>query len=129
MTKPATFPPKFFHRIRFSNEQGLDAMIASGSTSMVSDDLAVPFSRGHGLLVVSWDGIGRAKVQALGVVTKTGGGKREVKWRRVQCELPESNRSGVQYWRQPTFKFADTVAESFQLKELFEKHMKDAFSE
>ena len=103
-------------------------MIASGSNSMVSDDLAVPFSRGTDF----WLPVGMvlgAKVQALEVVTNTGGGKREVKWRRVQCELPESNRSGAQYWRQPTFKFADTVAESFQLKELFEKHMKDAFSE
>ena len=131
MPKAATFPPKFFHRIRFTNTQDLDAMIAAGSTAVVSDELAAAFSRGHGLLVASWDGVGRAQVHALGIVIGSTGGKRQVQWSRVQCELPESDRGGAHFWTQakPTFKFAESVAESFQLKDLFKKRMTDPFSD
>lgn len=129
MKSAPVFPPRFFHRIRFTNAGELDAMIASGSTAIVSDELAFAFGRGHGLVVANWDGVGRAKVYALGVVISSAGGQRKVQWVRAQCELPESNLGGGHFWMQPkpTFKFAETVAKDFQLKELFEKYITDPF--
>lgn len=124
------FPPKTFHRIRPTNPRALEEMIANRTTGIVSTDLSIKFKRGDGLVVASWDGFGPAKVEALGVVVDIVGSsrQREVKWTSVQFELPRSDRCGGHFWKQPTFAFAETVAEDFRLKEFFSKFLTDPFA-
>ena len=134
MNRVPAFPPRFFHRIKIGGEnipqttdnRRLKEMIASNSTSMVSEKDALPFRQGHGLVVAAWnrwDPATRAQVRALGIVMNTDSASlRKVRWIEVQCELPKITSSGDHFWDQPTFKFADSVAKNFQLAELFEKH-------
>ena len=129
MKRIPVFPPKYFHRIRVANANSLDAMITSSGTGAVSAALTLPFKKGHGLIVASWDGVSPAQVKAIGVIVGTDtAGRVEVRWQRVECELPRSDLRGEQFWKQETFKFAETVADSFRLKELFQKHMPDPFA-
>ena len=133
--KPApTFPPKTFHRIRPPvNPKALEQMVAARTSGIVSEDLALEFRRGDGLVVASWDGFGPGRVEALGVVIGIdAAGRRQVEWVSVQFEIPLADRPrpGGQFWSQakPTFKFADGVAEEFGLKQSFAKHMTDPFA-
>jgi len=129
MKRVPEFPPKVFHRIRPTTERALEAMIASRSTAFVSAELALPFKRGHGLVVGGWDGFGPAKVVALGVVVDiNSSGQPEVEWTRVQFDLPPSELRGAHFWRQQTFKFASTVAESFRLKQFFLEQVRNPFA-
>lgn len=130
MKRIPAFPPKTFHRIRPTRPAALSAMIAARSTAIVSPALVLPFKRGHGLIVASWDRVGPAEVHALGVVIDIGTAEqREIEWVRVQFNLPpRPELGGGHFWNQPTFKFADPVAASFGLKEFFEKYMTDPFA-
>lgn len=137
MSRAPAFPPKLFHRIKFSSDQNLlegelrklDTMIQNRSTSMVSADLALRFKKGNGLVVASWnrwDEASRAEVKALGVVIEIGAAdERKVNWVRVypeKCELPRSYRPGKEKWDNPTVQLDPSVAEDFRLKELFERY-------
>lgn len=130
MPRTPAFPPKIFHRIRPTSLPALNAMIVARSTAIVSPSLVAPFKRGHGLIVASWDGVSPAEVHALGVVVDIDvDEKREIEWKAIRFNLPlRQDLRGAQFWKQPTFKFAATVAESFGLKKFFEKYMTDPFN-
>jgi hypothetical protein len=82
--------------------------------------------------VASWESFDEftpAKVHALGVVIAISAtGQREVEWIRVEFDLPRSQLRGAEHWRKPTFEFAETVAESFRLRQFFSKHLTDPFA-
>jgi hypothetical protein len=130
-TATPAFPPKTFHRIRPTHLQALERMIKERSTGIVSPELAKAFGLGHGLIVASGSDVGPAQIFALGIVTeKAASGERVVEWKAVQMELAVTGMQGGSFWTQlkPTFKFADTVAEGFGLKGIFEKNFGDPFA-
>ena len=133
MKRIPDFPPKAFYRIRPPTAHELDDMIDKGTTGIVDAELArKKCTRGHGLMVASWEvGSEHATVFAIGVVTGVGtSGQFEVEWTRGPFTLQRSTRGGDHFWSQPdpTFKFADPVAEDLGLKGFYRKHGNDPFA-
>jgi hypothetical protein len=133
MKRIPDFPPKAFYRIRPPKPQELDDMIDKGTTGIVDAELArKKCTKGHGLMVASWEVESEhATVFAIGVVTGVDtSGRREVEWTRGPLSLERSTRGGNHFWSQPdpTFRFANSVAEDLGLKGFFSKHCKDPFA-
>lgn len=134
MKRTPAFPPKFYHRVKFSSDSNmyeremlrLRQMMEGHSTSpMVSTELAKKFRIGHGLVVASWNrwDDSCAKTDALGVVIgHHASGDPDVSWVLVQRELPRSYRPGKEKWDNPTVQLDPAVAGDFQLDKLFEEH-------
>ena len=130
MKRIPDFPPKMFYRIRPPQSPALEEMITNGTTGVVDAELAGKgCTKGHGLVLASWDGSEFSKVEALGIVIGvSASGKREVEWTRGPFELRMPDMGGAHFWKQATFKFAKTVAEGFGLTEFFRKRCKDPFA-
>jgi len=143
VTRTPAYPPKVFYRIRFSSDRNvfdhelrkLKSMIQQGSTSMVSNDLALRYQRGNGLVVASWDRwnpSSQAEVKALGVVTAIGANdERIVHWVPTydsSLKLRRIDNPGAEHWDKMSFEFKGNVPKDFRLAELFSEHIADPFA-